>query len=69
MLLLMIFFELFNLIPKELDFFGKLLICIIIYIEKEELFMYIGVLVELSNKNIDKKFIYSVPNDLEKILN
>ena len=28
--------------------------------------MYIGVLVELSNKNIDKKFIYSVPNDLEK---
>ena len=23
MLLLMIFFELFNLIPKELDFFGK----------------------------------------------
>ena len=28
--------------------------------------MYIGVLVELSNKNIDKKFIYSVPKDLEK---
>ena len=66
MLLLMIFFELFNLIPKELDFFEKPLICIIIYIEKEELFMYIGVLVELSNKNIDKKFIYSVPKDLEK---
>ena len=28
--------------------------------------MYIGVLVELSNKNIDKKFIYSVPPQFEK---
>lgn len=27
--------------------------------------MFIGVLVELSNKNIDKKFIYSVPKELE----